>query len=410
MDRIIFHIDVNSAFLSWTSVENIKKGTGPDLREIPAIIGGDQESRHGVVLAKSIPAKKFHIQTGEPIVSALRKCPNLTIFPASHTMYRSYSKKLMNYLHSLTSDIEQVSIDECYLEYTGIAHLYQSPVAAAAHIQTQVLKQFGFTVNIGISSNKLLAKMASDFEKPNKVHTLFPNEIAKKMWPLPVSELYMAGRSSVNVFHKLGIHTIGELANTDPDLLEGHLKSHGRTLWEYANGIDRSPLSSAPAVAKGIGNSTTLPKDITREKDALPVLLHLAESVSSRLRKSGQIAGTLCVEIKYHTFTSTSHQMSLDPPTNTSEKIYKTACELFRALWDETPIRLLGIRSTKLLPDDTPIQLSLFDLQTTAPPDEKHQKLDQALDKIKTRYGESAIIRATQLTTKSSDPSTHSDS
>ena len=178
--RTIFHIDVNSAFLSWTSSENLKTGNGPDLREIPAIIGGDQKTRHGVVLAKSIPAKKFGIHTGEPVVNALKKCPNLVMAPPNHNLYHAYSRRMMDFLHSLTPDIEQVSIDECFLDFTGISHRYPSPYAAARYIKDEIHSRFGFTVNVGISSNKLLAKMASDFEKPDKIHTLFPDEIPQE--------------------------------------------------------------------------------------------------------------------------------------------------------------------------------------------------------------------------------------
>ena len=210
MPRTIFHIDVNSAYLSWTAVEQLKNGAKADIRTIPAIIGGNQESRHGVVLAKSIPAKKYGIRTGEPVANALRKCPDIHIEPPDHELYRAYSRKLMDFLHTYTPDIEQVSVDECYLDYTGIAHQFYSPVSAALEIKEKIYKKFGFTVNIGISSNKVLAKMASDFEKPGKVHTLFPEEIRVKMWPLPVRELYMAGGSSVETLKKLGIHTIGD--------------------------------------------------------------------------------------------------------------------------------------------------------------------------------------------------------
>ena len=287
MRQIIFHIDVNSAFLSWTAVEQLKQGAEIDLRTIPSIIGGNQASRHGIVLAKSVPAKKYDIVTGEPVANALRKCPDLVMAPPNHKMYHEYSQRLMKFLSNYTPDIEQVSVDECYMDFTGIAHRYSSPVAAAFEIKDAVYKEFGFTVNIGISVNHLLAKMASDFEKPNKVHTLFPEEIQVKMWPLPVSDLYMAGRSSVEVLHKLEIRTIGELAKADPNLLELHLKSHGRTLWEFANGIDGSKVIRERVESKGIGNSTTLPKDVTTEEDAKKVLLFLAETVGGRVRKEG---------------------------------------------------------------------------------------------------------------------------
>lgn len=395
MNRIIFHIDVNSAYLSWTSVENLRTGAGPDLREIPAIIGGDESSRHGVVLAKSIPAKAFGIRTGEPIAAARRKCPNLSMAAPNHKIYAEYSRRLMQFLHTLTPDIEQVSIDECYLDFTGISHRYVSPTAAAREFKDEILRKFGFTVNVGISSNKLLAKMASDFEKPNKVHTLFPSEIPKKMWPLPVEELFMAGHSSADTLHKLGIRTIGELANADVALLESHMKSHGRMLWEYANGKDDSPVNSAPSEAKGIGNSTTLAHDAVTAEEACAVLQKLAESVSSRLGKAGMIAGNVCVEIKYSTFVRVSHQMPAEPPTNACKDIFRIACTLFHALWNGSPIRLLGIRTSKLMPDDTPVQLSIFDMEQ--PKSEKQKRLDAALASIKQRFGEDAVVRGSSL-------------
>ena len=391
---IIFHIDVNSAYLSWTAVEQLKHGAGVDIRTIPAIIGGDQKSRHGVVLAKSIPAKKYGIHTGEPVVNAFRKCPNLRMEPPDHRLYHQYSEKLMDFLRSYTDRIEQVSVDECYMDFTGIAGLFHSPVEGALEIKNEVYRRFGFTVNIGISGNKLLAKMASDFEKPNKVHTLFPEEIPEKMWPLPIGELYMAGRSSVETLQKLEILTIGDLAHTDPMILELHLKSHGRKLWEFANGIDHSMVETEKAEAKGIGNSTTLPKDVVTEEEAKAVLKELAASVGGRLRKAGQKAGMLSVEIKYHTFDSVSHQKQIERPTNQDADIYEISVVLFRELWNREPIRLLGIRSSKLSEEGEPEQLSLFDMEFE--PEEKRKKkrqLNAALEKIRGKYGTDILTK-----------------
>ncbi|MCU6732144.1 DNA polymerase Y family protein [Diplocloster agilis] len=395
MDRIIFHIDVNSAYLSWTSVEHLKNGDGIDLRDIPAIIGGDQKSRHGVVLAKSGPAKVFHVRTGEPVVDALRKCPNLVIEPPDHHLYHEYSRRLMELLSEYSPDLEQVSVDECYMDFSGMTRHYASPVAAATSIKDRICSELGFTVNIGISINKLLAKMASDFEKPNRVHTLFPQEIPAKMWPLPVEELFMVGRSSAQLLHKLEILTIGDLARTDPALLTAHLKSHGRLIWEYANGIDDTPVIGTPTEAKGIGNSTTLPQDVTTLPEAQIILRSLSESVSERLRNAGQLAGMVSVEIKYSDFTVFSHQAQLRVPSNTNASIYECAGRLFGELWNHGPIRLLGIRTSKLVPADTPIQISLFDLEK--PVSEKQKKLDAALDQIRRKYGNTAVVRGSLM-------------
>ena len=394
MAKVIFHIDVNSAYLSWTATEQLKNGAEIDIRTIPAIIGGDQKSRHGIVLAKSIPAKRYGIHTGEPVANAFRKCSNLKSFPPDHKMYREKSRELMAFLAEFCPNIEQVSVDECYMDATDAIGRGESPVEVATALKDQVRETFGFTVNIGISENKLLAKMASDFEKPDKVHTLFPGEIQEKMWPLPMRELFMAGKSSVETLRKLEILTIGDLAKTDPRLVELHLKSHGRMLWEFANGIDRSQVQSEPTENKGIGNSVTLREDLTEEGQVWPVLLELAESVGRRLRKSGQKAGMVSVEMKYYTFQRTSHQQQLQRPGNEDEILYQTAKKLFREMWTGEPIRLLGIRTSKLVEEEEPEQLSLFDLGEE---NEKQKRLNEAMDSIRSRFGEGAIRRGAFL-------------
>lgn len=393
MERIIFHIDVNSAYLSWSALKLLQEHPeSTDIRTIPAIIGGNRETRHGIVLAKSVPAKKiYHIQTAEPVASALKKCPSLTIVPPDHQLYSRYSKKFVGFLRSLTPEIEQVSIDECFLDYTGIAHHFPSPEAGAAYIRNYIFEQFGFTVNVGISSNKVLAKMASDFEKPNKTHTLFPEEIQQKMWPLPISSLFMAGHASVAVLQKLEINTIGDLARTHPSILSLHLKSHGKMLWEYANGIDPSPIESEPAQAKGIGNSTTLARDLTTASEAYSILEQLCQKVGSRLKAAGQSANNLCVEIKYASFDKYTRQMPLTAPTQEGKELYRCACVLFDALWNGNPIRLLGVRSGKLTNAGEPFQMDLFSYDPVATT--KRQKLDQAMEKIKKKYGSDAIHR-----------------
>ena len=404
--QIIFHIDVNSAYLSWSALEKLKNGSGVDLRTIPSIIGGDEKSRHGIVLAKSIPAKKYGIQTGEPVAAALRKCPGLVMEPPDHKLYRQYSRAMIGLLsEEFSPDLEQVSIDECYLDFTPVSSRYPSPEAAAAQIRDRIFESFGFTVNVGISTVKVLAKMASDFEKPGKVHTLYPEEIEEKMWPLPVSELFMVGRRSASKLERLGIRTIGDLAHADPAFLTAHFKSHGRLMWEYANGIDPSPVVTQKQEAKGVGNSTTLSEDVTEPAKAKEILLSLAESVSGRLKKAGQLAGTITVEIKYFDFTKASHQTQTLSPVNSAEDIHRLACSLFDELWDGRPVRLLGIRSSKLTAEGEPIQLSIFDLPEAepdtvkkgrdvhAPSPEKLQKLDAAMDKIRRKYGKDVVHR-----------------
>ena len=378
MASIIFHIDVNSAYLSWTAVEQLKNGAAVDLREIPAIIGGDQKSRHGVVLAKSPAAKRYGIRTGEPVANAFRKCPNLVTAPPDHKMYREKSRLLMEYLRTFTKEIEQVSVDECYMDFTSIAGRWSSPIDGALEIKDGVRERFGFTVNIGISTNKLL-------------------EIKEKMWPLPIGELYMAGRSSVDVLKKLEINTIGDLAQADPRLITLHLKSHGRMLWEFANGIGTDVIQAEPEQAKGIGNSTTLSEDAVTYEEACAVFRELADSVGRRLKKAGQKAGMVSMEIKYHDFRSVSHQTQLERPSGDPDILCRTACSLFREIWSGEPVRLLGIRTSKLVDETEPEQLSIFDIELPKEPDEKHKKLKKALDELNSRYGEGAVIKASLM-------------
>lgn len=410
MEPIIFHIDVNSAYLSWTALERLSQGDTVDLRLIPSIIGGDIERRHGVVLAKSLPAKSFGIVTGEPVVNALKKCPQLVMAPPDHSLYAKRSKALMDFLSNICPDIEQASIDECYMDFTSVAHLYSSPMEAAISIKDEIYRRFGFTVNIGISDKKVLAKMASDFKKPNLVHTLYTREIAAKLWPLPVSSLFMCGHSSVNTLHKLEILTIGDLAGTDPAILASHLKSHGTLLWNYANGIDDSIVMSEPVKRKGVGNSVTLEHDVTQREEAARTLLSLAESVGKSLRAEKESAGLVCVEIKYSTFQSVSHQTTLQTPTSSTDTIYRTALSLFDAIWSRHPIRLLGIRTSHLTEAGEPVQLSLFEETADHTQNEKQKKLDAALDSIRSRYGSSSVVRGSLLAAPEEEKGAGTDS
>ena len=397
MTPIIFHIDVNSAYLSWTAVEQLKNGAKVDLREIPAIIGGDQKSRHGVVLAKSPAAKRYGIRTGEPVANAFRKCPNLVMYPPDHKMYREKSRMLMEYLRTFTKEIEQVSVDECYMDFTPIAKRYHSPIDGAVEIKDGIKERFGFTVNIGISTNKLLAKMASDFQKPDRIHTLFPEEIRVKMWPLPIGELYMAGRSSVEVLKKLEINTIGDLAQSDPALIALHLKSHGRMLWEFANGRGTDIVQAEPEEAKGIGNSTTLREDAKTMEEVRPVFDELAQSVGRRLKKAGKKAGMVSMEIKYYDFSTLSHQAQLERPSNDPQVLKETACSLFLEAWSGEPVRLLGIRTSKLSDESEPEQMTLFEWEPPKEPDEKHKKLKKAMDELNARFGDGAVMKASLM-------------
>lgn len=426
MDRLIYHVDVNSAYLSWEAAEQLKNGAEIDIREIPSIIGGDTSQRKGVVLAKSLSAKKCGVRTGEPVTDAMKKCPGLKSYPPNFALYKTYSGAFIKILKQYAPVIEQVSIDEAYLDMSGLHFFYKDVKEAAQVIQKEIRERLGFTVNIGISSNKLLAKMASDFEKPDKIHTLFPEEIAEKMWPLPVRELFFTGAAAAAKLNSLGIETIGDLAGSDPVFLRAHLKSQGETLWRYANGLEDSPVKGEKEEAKGYGNSTTLGKDVTEYEDAARIFLYLCDTVARRLRRDGLYAQTVDVEVKDCHFKRRSHQRVLDYSTNTSGELHQICCQLFRELWDGTPLRLLGVRCTKLTGENIRPQveeveptLHIYENKTSGQmtldfgsmdseaseqkkqkqreKEQKRQKLakmDQALDKIKEKYGEDAIGRA----------------
>ncbi len=390
MGNVIFHIDVNSAFLSWTAVKMLKDNPdGMDIRNVPSIIGGDQSKRHGIVLAKSVPAKKYGIQTGEPLVSAHEKCPNLLCVAPDYNNYVFYSNELMTLLKKYAPIVEQFSIDEAFCDMSGTTRLYGDPLVFAHKLKDEIRDTFGFTVNIGISSNKLLAKMASDFDKPDKVHTLFPEEIAEKMWPLDVGELFFVGKNTKKKLNSLGIRTIGDLANTDPSIIQYHLKKFGQTLWEYANGHDMATVSQHDEVNRSYSNETTVSHDITSPDIAKHVLLSLCETVSARLRVDKVKVRVIGVYITNADFEQTRHQITLPSATDVTQEIYSHCCQLFSKLWDGSPIRLLGVSCSKITEDDT-MQYNLFDGQKY----ERLQKLDSAIDKVRNRYGDDSIMRA----------------
>ena len=389
--NVIFHIDVNSAFLSWEAVYRLHHlGGKEDLREKVSAVGGDMAMRHGIILAKSIPAKKFHIKTGETILEAKQKCPELILVPPNYGLYEKCSKAFMDILRRYSPDVEQYSIDEAFVDMTGTEKLWGDPVRAANRLKNQIRDTLGFTVNIGISENKLLAKMASDFQKPDRVHTLWRNEIEDKMWPLPVSDLFFVGRATTQKLLKLGIQTIGDLAHADPELLKIHLKKHGEVIWAFARGMDVSVVQSEAPANKGYGNSTTIAFDVTDASTAKLVLLALAETVGTRLRAAKVRAEVIAVGIKSHDLRYASHQMTLRNATNITTEIHKFACRLFDELWDGSAIRHLGIHTSRIKDGINMRQLDMFD----ATDYEKLEKMDAAVDQIRKRYGIDSVKRA----------------
>ena len=390
-DKIIYHIDVNSAFLSWEATYRLyHKGGKIDLREQVAAVGGDVTMRHGIILAKSIPAKKYNIKTGESLMEAKQKCPDLIIVPPNYNLYEQCSAAFMRILKEYSDTVEQYSIDEAFVDMTATYHLFGTPEETAQIIKNRIRDELGFTVNIGISTNKLLAKMASDFKKPDMVHTLYPHEIERKMWPLSVSDLFFVGRATTKKLFTMGIKTIGELAKCDPVWLQTILKKQGEVVWSFANGIDFSPVITEPPANKGYGNSTTTPFDVMDTETAKVVLLALAETVSKRLRRDDVRVSVISVGIRASDLSYCSHQKVLDVATNITNEIHKAACELFDELWRGQPIRHLGVHTSKVQDDDGIRQLFFFE----AVDYEKLVAVDRTVDAIRDRFGNDSVKRA----------------
>ena len=396
MRPYIFHIDANSAFLSWSAAYRVNiLGERTDLRLVPSIVGGDQEKRHGIVLAKSIPAKKYGIKTGEAIVTAKQKCPELVVIPPDYGLYVSASRAFITKLNQYTDQVIQYSIDEAWAVFDGYEKLYGQGqmVAFAYKLKDEIKEELGFTVNIGISTNFLLSKMAGDFSKPDKVHTLFPEEIEKKMWPLPVSELFFVGKATTAKLHKLGIYTIGELAQADEEMIQAHLKTPGKIIQGYARGEDLQPYMFTHEANKGYGNSLTAPVDIVTEEYARHLMLSLSETVGMRLRSDHVKIRVVSVHITTCEFQYANKQMQLLTSTDVTEEIYEAACKVFKKLWDgRVPIRQIGVHTSKV-ESDTGRQYNLFDLQKY----DRLETVNKTVDKIREKYGENAVFRASFL-------------
>ncbi len=389
MKKVIMHIDVNSAYLSWQAAYQLQQGSRLDLRKIPSVIGGSLADRRGIVLAKSIPAKAFGIQTGEVLWQARKKCPNLKVVPPNYQLYMQCSNALWELLKGYFPTIQRFSVDEFFLDYTGMTGDYGNPVVLAHQIKEKIKKELGFTVNIGIAENKLLAKMAGELKKPDQVHTLWPHEIKEKMWPLPVDELYMVGRKTTKKLKDLNINTIGDLATADLSLLTGKLKSFGQLIWSYANGIEASPVyDGAYTPMKGMGHSSTIKFDVTDRETAHKILLSLTESVVLRLRASGFHCRVVAVSLRNTAFLSYSHQRRLFSPTDITNEIYQAVKDLFDEAWQGEALRHLGVHLGELTVE-TSRQLSFFMNQG----EEKNRALDQAVDSIRKKYGKDSVVR-----------------
>lgn len=389
MDRIILHIDVNSAFLSWTAIDLLRHGYNIDIRKIPSVIGGDEKKRSGIVLARSIPAKKYNISTPEPLYQARKKCPNLKIFPPNYKWYKYMSNKLFSYLKTYTNEIEIFSIDECFLDYTSIKHIYGDEIEFAKKISNDIKNNLKFTVNIGIANNKLCAKMASDFSKPDKIHTLYDYEIKDKMWPLQVDDLLWIGKKTSQILHQLKINTIGELANTDLYFLSKYFKNSASKMIQSANGKDDSKVFFEERINKGISSEITLLEDLIDKNEIYNTLIPIIEKLSLKLRKQNRYTDTIAILLKDKNFKRMTHQKKLKNCTNNTIEIENVVKELLNEIGTIEPIRLVGIRFDNLK-DINYKQYSIFDNNEN---DIKNENLQKALDIIKEKYGKDLKVK-----------------
>lgn len=388
------HVDANSAFLSWSSAEALKRGEVLDYRTVASVVGGDEESRHGIVLARSIKAKKAGITTAEPLASARRKCPNLLVVKPDYSLYERYSDAMYDILSEYTPIIQRYSIDECFLDYTASRKLFGDPVKVAYEIGRRMKEELGFTVNIGVSTNKILAKMGSEMEKPDKVHTMWPEEIEEKMWPLDVGELFMVGRRSAAKLKSLGIYTIGDLAKADMNLLYSHFQSYADLLHNYSNGIDDEPVEDYSRILqKGFGNAETINHDVNTRDEALKYILKMSEKVSGRLREYGAKASLIAISIRNADLMFYGRQRQLDYHMDSTDDIYAMATQLFDEIWQDDPIRQIGISTGHLIYEGEDEQISMFGEEKRA----ENTKADEAMDAIRQRFGVNSIKRGSLL-------------
>ena len=402
MDRIIFHIDVNNAFLSWTAVDLLEQGYKYDIRNSYAVIGGDESARHGIVLAKSMPAKKQGIKTTDTLFSARKRCPALRVYKPNYKMYQEKSNKLFEYLKSYTPDIEIASIDECYMDYGKVLNLYGDPVTFAYKLKDEVYEKFGFTVNVGVANNKLCAKMASDFSKPNKVNTLWDSEVISKMYPLPIGDLFGIGKKTREKLENLNIHTIGDLANADSVFLSKYFKNQATQMINGARGIDNSLVISDIVDPTSISNEITLSQDVTSKMMLYSYLDSLSNQVALRLRKQRKYAHVVVVVLKDNKFRRKQHQKKIMNATNITKEIFDVSKEILNEMYDEIPVRLIGLRLDNLV-DTVNYQQSLFEDNSSRQNDEV---VDNLLDTLQGKYGFDVIKKGNQIkhkTLKDSD-------
>ena len=397
MKRIIFHIDQNCYF---ASVEMISR---PELRNVPMAVAGDAKARHGIILAKNEPAKKYGIKTAEAIWQAQAKCPDLVLVAAHHEKYEFYSKKLREMYSEYTDKVEPFGLDECWLDMTGIVSDYDEAEEVALEIRNRVKDEFKLTCSVGISFNKVFAKLGSDYKKPDATTVFTDQNWQEKIWPLPVSDLLFVGKHTADKLAKINVKTIGDLAKTDVEFINRYLGKNGVGLWEYANGLDDSPVAESgyKRIPKSVGNSTTTAEDMTSDRQIERTLHMLSESVAMRLRKHGLKGTVVQITVRDRDLGIYEKQGTLYRPTDDAKDIYQAARDLFKNSYDWSKgVRSIGVRCNKLVRSDSGEQLSLF---AEAQKSERDERLNKAIDDINRRYGNGVIRSAAEAESASKE-------
>ena len=388
-ERVILHCDLNSFF---ASVELLDK---PTLRDVPVAVCGDPKSRHGIILAKNEPAKKMGVKTAETLWQARKKCPALVLLPPHHRLYEEYSRRVNEIYDRFTDLVEPFGIDESWLDMTGSLHLFGGDGKALAdRIRATIREETGLTVSVGVSFNKVFAKLGSDMKKPDAT-TVIPAEGWQSMvWPLPLGDMLFAGRTATETLRKYGVETVGQLAACDPALPEQLLGKMGLQLWQYANGMDKSPVKPRHAAepVKSVGNGTTFPQNLVRWEQLRAGLLPLCDSVATRLRQQGLYAGGVSLSIKDASFKTVSRQIRLDAPTHLMRDIHRTAMQLAGQLWKPpTPVRAMTVTALYVTEDgDAFRQLDLLG-GAAQERSQRQEKLEGTMDAIRRKYGRGAI-------------------
>ncbi len=397
MKRIIFHIDQNCYF---ASVEMISR---PELRNVPMAVAGDAKVRHGIILAKNEPAKKYGIKTAEAIWQAQAKCPDLVLVDAHHEKYEFYSQKLREMYSEYTDKVEPFGLDECWLDMTGIVSDYDEAEEVALEIRNRVKEEFKLTCSVGISFNKVFAKLGSDYKKPDATTVFTDRNWQEKIWPLPVSDLLFVGKHTADKLAKINVKTIGDLAKTDVEFINRYLGKNGVGLWEYANGLDDSPVAESgyKRIPKSVGNSTTTAEDMTSDRQIERTLHMLSESVASRLRRHGLKGTVVQITVRDRDLGIYEKQGILYRATDDAKDIYQAARDLFKNSYDwNKGVRSIGVRCTKLVRSDSGEQLSLF---AEAQKSERDERLNKAIDDINRRYGTGVIRSAAEAESASKE-------